>query len=525
MMRFAPTAAWSVIAIAMIALAPPAHAQDDVAREIAAVRGDLYTMREGSEVTIFLVTPDGIVLSDPLNESAAKWLLREFNERFPGKTVRYVLLTHHHFDRAGGAWVFKDTAEVVGHQNFERALSASRHDLPAQLASLDRNGNNVFDRSELADAPEAPPLKRRDRNEDGNVTPDELYTDIQSVESTFQSRRRITLGGRNVDLIYTGEAHAPDMAALFFPEERVLFAVDAPPVTSAPFSFSLYTPKQVHDWTQAVMPLDFDIVLSGRGDTTAKADVAGFAQYLDNLITGVRAGFDSNRSLERVRAEVMSQSAVGTLTMSQQRPVHVADVFASFRKVTIDVQGAAVVARVSREENYCEAFTCSAPLQDVTHGGTIAFVTGMGRIGASIEAQVDQEGHGSRAGLFYEDEIVHRDTSWAFLFRYTPQPQSRMTVTFVGGPAFVTSNIRGFSRSRFNGIPFGPLSEINYTTSGLGFAAGADLVGSLTRRLSLVVPIRFRRTSADAWTDVVTQSSVKVGAGLSWSVVRHVYMK
>jgi hypothetical protein len=188
------------------------------------------------------------------------------------------------------------------------------------------------------------------------------------------------------------------------------------------------------------------------------------------------------------------------------------------------VQGAAVVARVSREESYCGAFTCSAPLQDVTQGGTIAVVIGMGRIGASIEAQVDQEGHGSRAGLFYEDEIVHRDTSWAFLFRYTPQPQSRMSVTFVG-PAFVTSNIRGFSRSRFNGIPFGPLSEINYTASGLGFAAGADLVASLTRRLGLVVPIRFRRTSADIWTDVVAQSSVNVGAGLSWSVVRHVYMK
>jgi hypothetical protein len=42
---------------------PPA----DRAPEITSIRGDLYRVRHGQRDTVFLVTPEGIIVGDPLS--------------------------------------------------------------------------------------------------------------------------------------------------------------------------------------------------------------------------------------------------------------------------------------------------------------------------------------------------------------------------------------------------------------------------------------------------------------------------
>jgi len=42
-------------------------------REIMQIRGDLYYV-SGSANTVFLVTPDGIILADPVSTDQATWL-------------------------------------------------------------------------------------------------------------------------------------------------------------------------------------------------------------------------------------------------------------------------------------------------------------------------------------------------------------------------------------------------------------------------------------------------------------------
>jgi glyoxylase-like metal-dependent hydrolase (beta-lactamase superfamily II) len=100
------------------------------------------------------------------------------------------------------------------------------------------------------------------------------------------------MSGKVVELVYTGSAHAPDMTALYFPSERLLFAVDGPAVTRIPFTFQGFTPRQVRDWVRAVVALDFDTLVTGRGERVAKADIVAFNQYLDALIDGVQSGFE-----------------------------------------------------------------------------------------------------------------------------------------------------------------------------------------------------------------------------------------
>src|SRR5262245_51422894 len=72
----------------------------------------VYRVQNDNPYTVFLVSSEGIILSDPINRDFATWLKGELQRRF-NKTVRYVLYTHHHWDHASGGSVFADTAQFI----------------------------------------------------------------------------------------------------------------------------------------------------------------------------------------------------------------------------------------------------------------------------------------------------------------------------------------------------------------------------------------------------------------------------
>ena len=91
-------------------------------RGIVNVTGQLYRAQNNNHYTVFLVTPEGIIMSDPINRDFARWLKGEIATRFK-VPVRYVLYTHRDWDHASGGVVFADTAEFVGHRNMLAALA------------------------------------------------------------------------------------------------------------------------------------------------------------------------------------------------------------------------------------------------------------------------------------------------------------------------------------------------------------------------------------------------------------------
>ena len=92
------------------------------ARSIVKITGELYRAQNDNHYTVFLVTPQGIILSDPINRDFSRWLKGEMATRFK-VPVRYVLYTHRDWDHATGGVVWADTAEFVGHRNMLTALS------------------------------------------------------------------------------------------------------------------------------------------------------------------------------------------------------------------------------------------------------------------------------------------------------------------------------------------------------------------------------------------------------------------
>ena len=171
------------------------------------------------------MTPEGVIATDPINAEATTWLEAEIAERFI-QPVKYLILSHDHTDHSSGGEVFADTAPVIAH---ERAKDA--------------------------------------------ITGEGRPTAVPDI--TFSDRMTVELGGKRVELIYTGRNHSDNSIVMLFPEERTLFTVDFVSVKHLPFRnlSDAYYPDWI-DSLRRVERLDFDILASGHGAMGTKQDAA-----------------------------------------------------------------------------------------------------------------------------------------------------------------------------------------------------------------------------------------------------------
>lgn len=305
---------WLAGLVAAVLTMPAVRAQPPgPAREIIPVAGDLYRARNGNWYTIFLVTPDGIILGDPINPAFAAWLKDELAKRFP-VPVRYVVYSHSHFDHAAGGAVFADTARFVGHEHMLRNLDGRYPHMPGDM--VDRNNNGAIDPDEIDIPTNASPgvcgmgpgfFASIDRNKDGLVPPMELQADIRPPDIVYAERMQISLGGRTVQLIFPGLNHSDDATVMLFPAERVLFATEflADALVrnnprSLPSTCSAFDRHPLAEWIRSyrtVEALDFDRVAPGHGDVFDKAVVTETREYFEYLVAEVSAGIRSGRPL------------------------------------------------------------------------------------------------------------------------------------------------------------------------------------------------------------------------------------
>jgi glyoxylase-like metal-dependent hydrolase (beta-lactamase superfamily II) len=327
--RFKPVAL-AVLAATALGLTAPSFAQPRAPqREIVQVEGDLYRARNGNWYTAFLVTPEGIILGDPINETFAPWLKSELDTRFPGLPVRYVVYSHSHFDHAAGGAVFADTATFVAHENMLRNMDGRYPQMPGDM--IDRNLNGVIDREEIDIPTNTRPgvcgmgptfFDSIDRNGDGIATPQELQLHIVRPTIVYNDRMRIELGGKAVELVHPGLNHSNDATVMVFPAERAAFATEfiadalvagnprALPSACGPFDGS-----PLAEWIKSyrtVEDLDFDVMLTGHGsELVDKALIRETREFFEDLRDAVAAGMAAGQSLAELKQSVRLEKYSG----------------------------------------------------------------------------------------------------------------------------------------------------------------------------------------------------------------------
>lgn len=242
----------SIFVFLLLAAALAFGQQDKPVREITRITGEVYRFRNNFHYSVFAVTPDGIIATDPIDADAARWLKRELKRRF-NKPVRYLIYSHDHADHISGGEVFTDTAVVVAH---ERAKE--------------------------------------------KVIGEKRPTAVPTV--TFRDTMTIELGGTVVELVYVGKNHSDNSIVMRFPRERVLFAVDFIPIEMV--AYRDFPDAYLPDWIDSlnrVELMDFDILAPGHGNLGRREHVRMFREYLDTLYAEVLQNAREGKSLEEMK--------------------------------------------------------------------------------------------------------------------------------------------------------------------------------------------------------------------------------
>ena len=301
-------------------------APDGPIREITNITGDLYRARNNNHYTVFLVTPEGTILGDPINVGFAEWLKTELADRFES-TVRYVLYSHHHWDHASGGAVFEDTAEFVGHNNMILALDAG---LPGNQRPNDANGDGMLQREEATGGTLAQ-FDVIDADDDGNLTGLEFNANIRKPTFGYSDRNLIMLGGKQVQMVHPGPNHSDDASILLFPDERAAFAVDFINIRRLPGGFSGVPIEQWGNAINMMARMDIDTVIPGHGEAGTPDDLADYWQYFQDLNEAVAAGIANGKTAEELQQSITLDNYKDWGRYETQLPINIAGAYELLR--------------------------------------------------------------------------------------------------------------------------------------------------------------------------------------------------
>jgi glyoxylase-like metal-dependent hydrolase (beta-lactamase superfamily II) len=255
-------------AAALIAFTATAFAQGQPPFATRKVDGtdNVYIFRYGGHQAMFVVTPEGVIATDPIGYQRPQAVTAYIDEikKVTPLPIKYVVYSHHHFDHIAGGKPFKDLgATFVAHERAKQHL-------------LEVNYPDV-------------------------VIPDLTVPD---------SGGRITLGGTALELIYVGRNHSDNSLVMRLPKEKIIFAVDFIPIRAILFRDLPDTPNPI-EWEAGlhrVLLMDWDRMIPGHpyagGRLGTKDDLKDLIGYMEDLSAAVKKAADEGKCADTAMKEV-----------------------------------------------------------------------------------------------------------------------------------------------------------------------------------------------------------------------------
>jgi glyoxylase-like metal-dependent hydrolase (beta-lactamase superfamily II) len=225
---------------------------------------NVYIFRFGGHQSMFIVTKDGVIATDPISERrpAAKAYIEEI-QKITKAPIKYVIYSHLHYDHIAGGKPFKDIgATFIAHKNAK-----------ARIVTL-------------------------------------KPTDVVVPDETVGDKKVIKLGGTTLELLYVGKNHSDSTLIMRLPKEKIIFTVDWLPLQAVQFRgmADAYLPD-LEDGMKKVLAMDWDKVIPGHPgpggrQTGTKEDVKNDLAYLQDLSAAVKKAVDEGKSIADAQKEI-----------------------------------------------------------------------------------------------------------------------------------------------------------------------------------------------------------------------------
>ncbi len=225
----------------------------------------VYIFRYQGHQAMFIVTPEGVIATDPIGERrpAAAAYIAEIR-KITQAPIKYVVYSHGHWDHIAGGKPFKDAgATFVSHWRTK----------------------NLIDH----------------RNPPDIVSPDLVVTD---------SGGKLELGGTTLELLYLGKNHGDNSLVMRLPKEKIIFVVDFLPLSGTQFRImaDTYLPDQ-EDTMKKILTMDWDRLIPGHPGLGGrqignKEDVKTDLDYMLDLSAAVKKATEEGKCYAGAIAEI-----------------------------------------------------------------------------------------------------------------------------------------------------------------------------------------------------------------------------
>ena len=225
--------------------------------DIENVKDNVYRFTAGNYKSVFMVTDDGIIVTDPINPLAAAYLKKELKKQFD-KPIKYMIYSHNHVDHSmGGKALAGDGVEVVAQRYAAEDIIRTK-------------------------VPTAKPTM------------------------TFQDHMEIALGDSRVELQYHGVNNGRGSVSMRFMPANVMYVVDWMIVGRMPYKNLIgYDIHGMIDSTREVLAMPpFDVFVGGHADIGTRKDVEHYLGYIEALYNAVRDGMVEGKDLKTLQAEI-----------------------------------------------------------------------------------------------------------------------------------------------------------------------------------------------------------------------------
>ena len=267
-----------IVLFALIGISGSALGQE-IKREITRVSDGVYRFQNRFHMSMFVISGAGVVVVDPINSQAAKWLGVEI-AKITDQPITHLVYSHSHADHASGGAEFGEVQHVIAQQN-----------APAVIDGV------------------SPTIR-------------------------FSEQMSFSQGSKTFELTYLGPGHGSDLIAIVVRPDNVAFVVDA--VSSKRLPYRNFAGANVDHWTDQVRKvnaLDFDIMIGGHGAIGVKADVAAGVAYLEELRAAVLAGLQAGNSVAQLQQSDMLGSYSDWGSYDQWRDLNIEGMARHLRQI------------------------------------------------------------------------------------------------------------------------------------------------------------------------------------------------
>jgi glyoxylase-like metal-dependent hydrolase (beta-lactamase superfamily II) len=259
-----------VILVILTVGAGAAMAQNAPAVSTTKVDGtdNVYVFRYGGHQSMFIVTPQGVIATDPISYLRPAKPYIDAIKAVTDKPIKYVIYSHHHYDHIAGGKPFKDLgATFISHRRAKERL-----------------------------------LELKKQNA--------LLPDVVIPDQVVDGKRTITLGGTKLELIFVGRNHSDNSLVMRLPKEKLVFVVDFAPIESVLFRNipDNASPLEYIDSLKKLAALDWDRLIPGHpyagGRLGTKKDVQADIAYMEDLSAEVKKAADAGKCFDPAIKEV-----------------------------------------------------------------------------------------------------------------------------------------------------------------------------------------------------------------------------